>query len=166
MNVAIFWYSFLLFFFCLVLHVAVWRIVHPSRHALVLLAVFFLPLPAFAPLYTNVLHGAWPDLAAIAVLHIALSCAYIQIYPAAQAFSPTLVMLILAKRSMPQGLTRAELQSRLNDDFFLGERIKDLLDAGLVGEDQGRLVLTRQGRRLIGFFIAFRASLGLEMGKG
>ncbi len=166
MQPFIFLYGLGLFLFCLLLHIAVWRIAHPSRHALVLLAVFFLPLPAFALLFMKVLLGAWPDLAAIAVLHIALSCAYIQIYPAAQAFSPTLVMLILAKRSMPHGLTRVELQSKLNDDFFLGARIKDLLDAGLVAEDQGRLVLTRQGTRLIGFFIAFRASLGLEMGKG
>ncbi len=106
------------------------------------------------------------DIIAVSVLHLALSCAYIQIYPAAQAFSPTLVILLLAKKSMPLGITKKELELRLNARLLLGARITDLLEADLVREIDQKIELTPRGEAMIGFFIAFRRAFALDLGKG
>ena len=167
MKPQVLWLGFALFLLCLSLHIIVWRRWHPQRHSPALLGVFLLPLIPFGAFLLWICKGAsLSDLAAIGLLHLALSCAYIQMYPAVQAFSPTLVILVLVKRSMPLGMTREELLSRLNDNFLLEARVHDLVDAQLVHETGDQLELTSRGSRLIRSFITFRRTLGLGMGKG
>ncbi len=166
MNPFVLGYGFSLFFSCLALHVILWRWRHPRRHALALLGVFFLPLLAFGAFFCGWHHGNLLDLTAIGLLHMALACAYIQIYPAVQAFSPTLVILLLVDKSMPEGVTQEELSEKLDDRFLLGARITDLVDANLIREAGGQLSLAPRGSQLIAFFIAFRRALGLGLGKG
>ena len=166
MNPFVLCCGFSLFFFCLALHVIVWRWHHPRQHALALLSVFVVPLLGFGAFFLGWHHGALLDVAAIGLLHMALACAYIQIYPAVQAFSPTLVILLLVDKSMPSGATREGLSARLDDRFLLGERIADLVDAKLVREADNQLALAPRGYKLIQFFIVFRRMLGLGLGKG
>lgn len=166
MKPYVLWLGFLFFFLCLGVHILVWRRWHPQRHALALFCVFLLPIPFSLLILCFIKSVHFFDLAAIDLLHLALSCAYIQIYPAVQAFSPTLVILVLVKKSMPPGITREELLSRLNVHFILGARVQDLVAAQLVNERNGLLDLSPSGVRLIRFFITFRRCLGLGMGKG
>ena len=155
------------FLLCLGLHIVVWHMRHPRKHLSALLAVFLLPLLPFAALILRFCPNlTLLDLAAVGALHLALSCSYIQIYPAAQAFSPTLVILVLVHESMPAGMTRKDLLMRLNDDFLLGPRIQDLLDARLMHEAGGRFQLDPSGARFLQFFIGFRRLLGMGMGRG
>ncbi len=167
MKPVVLFLGFSLFFLCLALHVLVWRIWHPQRHAIALFTVFLGPCVPFAALFMlfcSSLH--FVDLLAIVLLHLALSCAYIQVYPALQAFSPTLVILLLVRKSMPLGVTQEELMSRLDTKFLMGERLQDLIHARLVRESDQNIELTPRGLALIYFFILFRRAFGLSMGKG
>ena len=159
--------GFSLFSLCLIMHALAWRMWHPRKHALSLLTVFLAPLIPFSVIFLASMPGEhMSDIIAISVLHLALTCAYIQIYPAAQAFSPTLLILLLAKKSMPLGITREELGLPMDTKLLLGARVADLLDADLVKETDGTIDLTARGAAVIDFFIAFRRALGLGLGKG
>lgn len=106
------------------------------------------------------------DLTAAGLLHAALSSAYIQVYPASQADSPSLRVLLLVGTSMPVGMTENEIQASFNEDALLESRIQDLVESGLVTESRGKLELSAEGRFLITPFILLRRMLGLEAGKG
>jgi hypothetical protein len=155
------------FLCCLCLHVFLWRIRHPRNHLGVLLAVFFAPTAVF------LLWALWsrapfsgPDLFALMLLHSSLSCAYIQMYPACQANSPSLDILIEIGRSMPAGMTQRALQGHFDPKELFTARLRDLLDAELTRQTDGRLILTAKGRAFIMPFIYLRKILGLSAGKG
>lgn len=145
-------------------HVAAWRLVRPVKHLTALAAAFG---PACLGLPTAALWaGAGPfEAAAAALLASACAAAYIQTYPAAQARSPTLVIVGLLAESAG-GLSEAELRRALSSTPLVGARVSDLVDAGwLVREGRG-LRLGPPGRRLVGLFSRYRAFLGLEAGRG
>ena len=155
------------FFCCLILHVFLWRIRHPRNHAGALLLVFFAPGAAlifFASLCWP--HSSGLDLFATSLLHASLSCAYIQIYPASQADSPSLRMLALVGSSMPAGMTEAEIQTHFNQEDLFAARVRDLLEAQLVQEVDEKLVLTLKGRTMVIPFLILRTIVGLSPGKG
>ena len=106
------------------------------------------------------------DLSAIVLLHIALSSAYIQVYPASQATSPSLKILLLIKKSMPHGMAEIQIQKVFNPKELLETRIQDLVDSGLVWENGDKLALTSSGHALILPFVFLRQILGLPAGKG
>ncbi len=156
-----------LFAGCLIAHVLLWRIRHPRNHALALIGVFFglggglLVLIRFVcPMLSGI------DLFALALLHISLSCTYIQIYPASQADSPSLKILVIVGRSMPAGMTEAEIQKHFAPEDLFTARIRDLLAVGQVRRDGDKLVLTSKGIVLVKPFMALRKILGLSAGKG
>lgn len=156
-----------LFFVCLVLHVVAWHVRRPKRHATALLAIFLIPCAVFVLASKGLCPDLpWPDLFAIALLHVALSFAYIQIYPASQADSPSLKMIMLVDKAMPQGLTEAEIRAQFDPNDLFDARIHDLLGAGLVQRQGERLALTRSGESLIKPFLLLRKVLGLPAGKG
>lgn len=155
------------FLCCLFLHVFLWRIKHPNNHAGTLLLVFF--ATGAVLLYFSFLF--WPhfsglDLLAAALLHVSLSCAYIQAYPASQADSPSLKILVLIGNSMPDGMTETEIQTHFHPAELFSARIRDLLDARLIRQINGDLILTPQGRGFILPFLILRKLLGLSAGRG
>lgn len=155
------------FFGCLSLHVFLWRLRHPRNHASALLLVFFVPgagLIFFSSLYWRHLSGL--DLFAISLLHVSLSCTYIQIYPASQADSPSLKILAVVGSSMPAGITETEIQTHFNREDLFTARVHDLLEAQLVKEVDGKLVLTPKGRVMVMPFLILRTIVGLSAGKG
>ena len=156
-----------IFLFCLAFHIILWRLRHPKRHALTLLLTFFVPLFLVALFMIMFrIDVAWPTLAAVGLLHAAISCAYIQVYPASQADSPSLKVLLLVGKSMPVGMTENEIQASFNEVALLEARIQDLIDSGLAAESGGKLELSPRGRLLITPFILLRRMLGLDAGKG
>ena len=156
-----------LFIICLVCHILIWRRRHPKRHALALFIVFIVPVIVLTPLVGTV----WPqlplvDLAAVMLLHVSLSCAYIQFYPASQADSPSLRILLLVGKSMPLGMTESEICSIFDPKDLFEARVDDLLSSGLIQKSSGKLTITTQGRVFILPFIVFRNLLGLPLGEG
>lgn len=156
-----------LFGFCLATHVILWRFYRPRHHVLALMTLFFiggLILLWGVRAAFDSLSGA--DGVAIALLHIALSCGYIQLYPASQAQSPSVTILIAVKKSMPRGMSESEIGSLLNPEMTFHDRIEDLVAAGLIRDGNEKLALTDRGRAFILPFIYYRRMLGIPEGKG
>ena len=104
--------------------------------------------------------------AAVLLLHLALSSAYIQSYPAAQAMAPSLEIAYAVRRSMPRGLSRHELAAQLNTRALVRDRVEDLVTDRLVRLERDRYVLTPASATLVRFFLGLRALLGLRQPGG
>lgn len=152
-----------LFIAALICHVVYWRLRPPRNHIPALLVAFGVPFLMYAFLAPARGADLWADLLAYA----SFASAYIQSYPAAQAQSPTL-LIALALKKAPQGLTDEEIAAALPREKLVGDRVQDLLDAGLVeaGEKPGTVRLTGSGAALLPPFRALRAILGLPEGRG
>ena len=158
---------------CLAAHVVLWRVARPRSDMRALFVIFLVAPSAVALLV--VIAGAVAsnaglpdglDLAATLLLHWALSAAYIQSYPAAQAMAPSLEIVYAVRRSMPRGLSREELLARLDPGTLVQARVADLVADHLVRLERDRYVLTPASARLIRFFLGLRALLGLRSAGG
>jgi len=151
----------------MLLHILLWRLKRPNRHALSLLFIFIIIpgvfLASVGMLSENI---SWTEVCGIFLLHASLSFAYIQVYPASQADSPSFKILLHVGKSMPQGMTAGEIQALFPAAVLLDARIEDLVRATLVSEKDGKLSLTKQGELLIRPFIYLRQILGLPAGEG
>lgn len=158
--------GFGLFFLCLFVHIIIWRFRHPRRHGLALFMIFVMPIFNLAILRLLYPFFTWLDFASIALLHLAMSFAYIQTYPAVQALSPSLRILILVRNSMPAGIKEADILEFFNSKQILEDRIHDLTVSHLASETNGALQITTKGRLFIWPFLLLRKILGLPPGKG
>ena len=162
----------LTFILCLFIHAALWRLKFPAKRASALFFIFvILPLAAGAACALLIASGflASPGLEpaewfAAALLQAAFASAYILTYPAFEALSPSLVIVLLIGDS--GGVSRKELAGRFSDETLFAPRIKDLLDSGLAKQSDGVLSITAGGRLLAGFFAFMRSFLGLPRGGG
>jgi predicted transcriptional regulator len=111
----------------------------------------------------SIFHGAFLQ---IYLLYGAVSLAYILSYPAAQAGSPSFIILAIIKSSMPRGITKDEIRSRCRDNKLFGSGIHDLVDENLVADKNGYLEVTKKGRMVLKFFAMLRKIFGLPAGKG
>lgn len=155
------------FLVCLVLHILIWRIRKPKEHAGALLAVFLLPLtvlPYLAGLFC--FSATVLEWAAIFLLHAGLSFSYIQLYPASQADSPSLRIMILVSKAMPDGLTPEALTAQFDSARLFHDRLNDLAAVGQIRLDNDRVRLTSRGRLMILPFFWLRRMIGLPWGKG
>jgi hypothetical protein len=147
-------------------HVVWWRLRRPAADMAAIFGVFFL-LPSIA--YAALVIGGALGIAAISsvqvilsfVLHLALSCAYVQTYPAVQAQSPTLCIL-LAVRAARDGLDEAGIGRALDMGGLVGERANDLLRNGLLVREGTRMLASREGHAMAIAFGAYRGWLGLS----
>lgn len=155
-----------IFAICMTLHVLLWRIYQPKRHLVALLSLFFLGGAVLFFALQIFFKLSFPDALAVALLHTALSCGYIQLYPASQAQSPSVTILTTVKKSMPHGMTENEIRSLLNTEMTFQDRVEDLMAAGLVQHEKKGLSLTKRGRGFILPFIYYRRMLGIPEGKG
>lgn len=165
--------GFIIFLAAICLHIAVWRWRHPQNHPLALLAIFILlPFAFFIACIALTLSGktAWAmastDLLAAYLLNFSFSAAYILSYPAVQAASPSLVIVLMIGNSGAEGLLRGDLAHVFDDDVVLGPRIEDLVKGGLVTVEGGYYRLTSKGTVLIRFFVLMRYLLSLPRGRG
>ena len=156
-----------LFLFSLTLHVILWRWRHPQQQILCFLLLFLLPLPLLAlGLYGFYKYFPLGNFLSIGLVHIALCCAYIQTYPACQALSPSLMVLLLVGNAMPRGMTEGEICARFASEILLENRIQDLLASGFIRETGGQFEITFRGLLLVSPGIVLRKILGLSAGKG
>ena len=172
MNEAALTIGLAVFFASLALHIIVWRIFKPKAHLSALIIVFII-VPAALFLIgaiTMPLSGyfalSMEEWALVALLHASLVAAYIMTYPAMQASCPTLSILIIAGRNMPNGSAYEDLKSAIGPDELLTPRIDDLVSSGLAVKDGMYFTLTKKGAILSAFFDAYRRFMSLEAGKG
>ncbi|MBI3548177.1 MAG: hypothetical protein HY078_03890 [Elusimicrobia bacterium] len=160
----------LLFAIGMGLHVRIWRKGRPERELLSLVLTFFAPWAAytFTALVGMRLGPLWvSDWAAVSLLYWTLSGAYLQTYPVLQAASPSLLIVLAVGKAMPRGLSEEELLETLVDpQSQMADRIDDLLEGGLVTQDGGKLRLTKTSAAFIFPFRCLRALLGMELGRG
>ena len=149
----------------MVCHILIWRLKRPKKDILAL-ALIFMVFPAFIIL-AGALSSRLSALNACAVILLdwALSAAYIQTYPAAQAVSPSLEIMVLAGRTGKQGISRLEMVSVFDDKKLVHARFEDLTGNRLVTEKPDGLSLTFPGKILARGFRAYRGFLGIQ-GKG
>jgi hypothetical protein len=169
MNVAILLTGLLSFSFCLALHVGVWRVARPRSDVWGLFTIFLIA-PAVLALLVLAAATIFPgtglpdalEIAAMLLLHWALSSAYIQSYPAAQARSPSLEIAYAVVKSMPRGLSRDELLATVNMETLVQARVEDLVTDRLIRAEGERYVLTPVAAGLVRLFLGLRALLGLR----
>lgn len=149
------------------LHILAWRVRHPKHHAIALLEIF-IGFPLMGLLFWKIPHPffSWAELYAILLLHASLSFAYIQVYPASQADSPSFKILLHVGKSMPQGMSALEIRSLFSSTKLLDERIHDLINSDLICEESGKLALTTRGKWFVMPFMTLRKILGLSAGAG
>lgn len=157
----------------MLIHIFVWRFAFPKSRPTALLFIFIILPSAFFILYVvsiklrliQYIFGlSFYEWIAAYLLHLVLSCAYILSYPAVEAFSPSLAIILLIGDS--QGVLYEDLAKSLKKDVLLEPRIKDLFEAELVKRDGDYIVITSKGRALVKSFIFLRTFLGLSEGKG
>lgn len=162
----------LIFLLCLFIHAALWRFRFPANRAAALFCVFAALPAASAAVYALLaaegvlpLPGLEPEeFFAAGLLQLAFASAYIMTYPAFEALSPSLVIVLLAFDR--GGIAVKELACFFSDETLMKPRIKDLLDSGLAREQDGALSITAKGRLLAAFFVFMRSFLGLPKGGG
>lgn len=162
----------LIFLLCLLIHAALWRFRFPANRAAALLCVFAALPAASASVYALlVAEGILPspglepqEFFAAGLLQLAFASAYIMTYPAFEALSPSLVIVLLAFDR--GGIAVKDLSGVFSDEALFAPRIKDLLDSKLAREHGGVLSITTKGRLLAAFFVFMRSFLGLPKGGG
>jgi hypothetical protein len=153
-----------LFLLSLVLHVVVWRIRRPQSYRawVPTLAVIFGPVAAAVAWF---IAPTRLDVAALLLLHGSLAAVYVIGYTLISAFSPSVELLRLLDRT-PAGMPISSLHLPFAAGALTGDRIDNLMGAGLVRRNDGRLELGPQGIRLTGLVLAYRHVIGLRDGEG
>lgn len=163
----------LIFIICMGLHVLAWRRYHPRKEVVVLFLIFLVIPTAICaaglgldwfgllPEEKGIIPITVFDWPLVFLLHFALAGAYILSYPAIQAVSPSLAILLVVESSAPQGLTYDELCSHFTAEDLLEARLLDLKDGRLAVESDGWFRLTWRGLLLVRFNRFLRALLGL-----
>lgn len=172
MSAGVFVAAAAVFSVCLALHIIIWRFRIPRHDALALFIVFLVvPASVFCGLLIlsagmDITFWPAPDLVLVLLLHTALAGVYISSYPAAQAISPSLDIILMIAAS-PQGrLTEEEINQRYDDSVLVTARVEDLRRSHLVNVTFDHAELTRTGRVIIRGFIFYRRLLGLPLGEG
>ncbi len=176
MNISILLSGILIFFICLCLHIAVWRWRYPKKHIIALFLIFimfplafvigYIGLGAFGFLPDNIIFFSTADWLAIYLLNFVLSLSYILSYPAIEAVSPSLAILLIVGDSNPNGAVRDDLLHVFDDEVVLEPRLKDLIEAGFIAESNGFFMVTHRGVTFVRCFMLLRSLLGLPIGKG
>jgi membrane-bound metal-dependent hydrolase YbcI (DUF457 family) len=178
MDSSILFAGFASFFICLLLHVALWRWRYPQNRPVALVLIFIILPPALALGYLGMERlGPLPgvegitslsitDWSAIYLLHFALSTSYILSYPAAEAVSPSLMILLMIGDSKSSGLLYEDMLQYFDDGNLLQPRIKDLIEAGWIVESEGSCRVTSRGIIILSFYMLLYRLLGMSRGRG
>lgn len=149
----------------LVAQVMIWRIFHVQRELLVL-ALLFLIFPAAIYLAAYLIVPTsgltWPM---IALLHLVLSSAYVQTYPALREDIPSVAILFIIRDN--PGLGSDEIIAKMaSRDCLFARKIDDLCRDGLATKHDAGLTLTRSGMMLAMVFHIYRKILGVQRDQG
>jgi hypothetical protein len=162
-------FGFALFCAGFLVQVVLWRVKRP-RDDFRALAVCLFVLPAAGGILVC-LAGLLPGvtlretLAGLAVT-VALGAVYIMYYPAAQAASPTMLLVIKIGRAGRTGITRAKLLKAFDDGLLSRQGIENLVHERFAKERDGKLVAAPRGVFLLRMLDSWRGFLGLKQGRG
>ncbi|TAN45267.1 MAG: hypothetical protein EPN22_04545 [Nitrospirae bacterium] len=171
MSPDVFLQGFSIFMVCLAVHIIVWRVRIP-RNDISVLFFIFLVVPVLgltgtaAVMCWRGVTNSLVEMLEVLILHISLASAYIATYPAAQASSPSLDILISIATSMNKRLTEDDIAAKYNDITLVKSRIEDLRGMMFVSQVGDNIVLTATGEVLICLFILYRRMIGLPLGEG
>lgn len=159
----------LIFTFFMAIHIIIWRVKRPEKHITLPILVFAI-IPFVLFLLTLFLNLKFrylntEDIVLTWVMYFALGLGYLMTYPAVQAISPSLEMLLYIAKS-PEGLTEEELVERFNIKNLVEDRLSDLEEENLAYEKEGQMILTSKGNMLASFMMIQRKIYGLETGEG
>lgn len=153
-------YGFGLFGVAFLLHAALWRIKKPANTIKALVAIFCLVLAVGMVIrqheFINYIY--------IAVLFFSLFLVYLLTYPAIEADSPSLAIMLQIARAKNNGITAAQIKELLKDNLLVEPRLKDLVDAKMVELNGSVYKINRKGILFIQPFIVYRKFL--QLGKG
>lgn len=162
------------FFASLFMHIVLWRQKTP-RNDVLLLVIVFLAVPAgayiFVGLFYTMLQG---DIfyeyivSAISpfIMHTALSLAYISSYPAVQATSPSLDILLLIARSREGRMPAKDIVEQYQACNLVGDRFYELVDYGFIQQNGNFYYLAPQAIFIVRLFACYRRFLGLPDAEG
>lgn len=153
---------------CFALHVLVWRLCKPVKDVRGLIAIF-LVAPAAGLLVLDLISPRWfhhEEALLAAVLHYCLALAYIASYPAAQANSPSLDIMLKVSRCPRHEISEREIVEFWGRRSFITGRIDDLLTGGLIAKQGSVYRLSSSGRSLLLVYRAYRRFLGIPFGEG
>lgn len=168
--------SLLLFGLAFALHLVIWRIRVPKRQTASLLILFAGVLAAGGgvlacnapPL------GRWgiaalqgtPDFLQVGSFYIACTLAYIVVYSALAADSPSLVMIQQIADAGAAGLSHEKLLERASAGVLIDPRLQDLLTDRVADFDGARYRLRPKGVRLARLITFYRNTLLRRFEKG
>ena len=157
------------FFAGLALHVAWWRIRRPTQDVPALLGcVIFFPifLAALFPFCgpDRALSGSPEEFFALLFLTALHGFHYVMIYPAWQAASPT--VLVILKMDADREVTREELVSEIDQDLVCEGTLRRLLNERWIVREKETVSLSNRGEILTAFCRQWRKLLNLPDGSG
>lgn len=152
-----------------ILHVAWWRLKRPKDDVRGLVICLLL-IPAIT-VGVLVLTGAIPALSvreavATILVVIAVGSTYIMYYPAAQAASPSMLVILKIASRRKTGITRDELLQSFDDDQLCRTGIENLVNERFAEERDGKLTVGPRGAALLHVLTSWRGILGLKRGIG
>lgn len=114
-------------------------------------------------LMAHVISGIFLPYTSIA-LYISLSCAYLSITgsPTLGDESPTTKILIRLFRHGPQA--EKQIFSLFTYEEVIGKRIHDLIQSKWIRKRGNRFIVTKRGKQIASFFLAYRRLLRLSEG--
>lgn len=156
------------FVFGLALHIVIWRVRRPIDDAAALMHLVVSLPAAFSGI------GIWAcgciespmDAIGLALMfHLGTGFTYMSLYTAAQAASPTsLVLLALAGK--PKGLSEVEVRDLFTTDLLSGKSVQSAIDEEILHLDGDKLSLAPRGASLIRVCNGLRSILALPAGRG
>ena len=157
----------LLFVLGFAIHVAWWRLSRPKDDIRALAACFIL-FPAILSIAGNggtslLTSREWMAAYLCALL---VSATYIMYYPAAQAASPTMLLVLEIARSSKTGATRQSIRNAFDSELLCRQGIENLVHEKFAAEENGTLMIAPRGAVLLQFLNNWRRILGLQYGSG
>jgi hypothetical protein len=157
----------LLFAVGFALHVAWWRLSRPHddiRGLAICFALFPAGLAILGNFETSVLASREWLAAYLATLMV--SATYIMYYPAAQAASPTMLLVLEIARAGKSGTTRQSIRNAFDSELLCRQGINNLVHEKFAAEVGGKLSIAPRGAVLLQMLNNWRKILGLKYGSG
>jgi uncharacterized protein YacL len=154
-------------------HLILWRFYLPKRQARALFLIFIVILTLFLcvsvanrfnALNSRLFTQSLPYVFHIMFFYFSFFVAYLVLYSAIEADSPTLLMLLEIDKCGSAGLTKDKLREILDDDLLIKPRLNDLLLEGLIVRRGNKIKLSGKGRLVGVIFTSYRKILNLPKG--
>jgi hypothetical protein len=149
-----------------------WRIRNP-KNDLFGLALILFSVPIFIVILYIKMENIYifnrlsvSGLFAIFILYFSLAFGYIMSYPAIQAISPSLEILMLIGRAKNRMMTKEDIIKNINNKLILTNRLLDLKRCKLVKQKEKYYELTLIAKIIMLIFNYYRKLIGLSEGKG